>query len=190
MKYSRTLIVVLLFVLAAIPVGAWAFFKPIRVIAPELNGVNCSGAVCVEELATLSFASELHEAAMANTAAKLRPLTSPPRAIFCSTQKCYRSFGGIGRGITVFNLGIVIAPESWQVYIVEHEFIHMLQAQELGLLGRQRAPMWFKEGMPFFVSEPPESDLPAYANPWVEQYMTWELRIGRERVWEEISKDF
>jgi len=139
-------------------------------------------------MSTLSLAKELHETAMANIAAKLRPLSSSPRTVFCSTRKCYQSFGGRGRGITVCNLGVVIAPESWQLYIIEHELIHMLQAQELGLLGRERTPMWCKEGMPFFISDPPELNLPEYAKPWVEQYMAWEQRVGRENVWAEIRK--
>lgn len=172
--------------MAASPVAAWAFFKPVRIVAPELNGMTCVGAVCVEDLATLPLAVELHEAAMVSAAEKLRPLASPPRAIFCATRECYRSFGGRGRGITVFHLGVVIAPNSWQPHIVEHEFIHMIQAQELGLLGRERTPMWFKEGMPFHISQPPGLDLPDYARPWAEKYMEWEQRVGRDNVWDEI----
>jgi hypothetical protein len=188
MKRPYKLTATLLLASVALPIGAWSFFKPIRVIAPELNGVTCAGAVCVEDLSTLSLAEELHETATANIAAKLRPLSSPPRAVFCSTRKCYQSFGGRGAGIAVFDLGVVIAPESWNVYIVEHELIHMLQAQELGLRGRERTPMWFKEGMPFYISDPPEADFPDYAKPWVEEYRAWEQRVGRENVWSEIRK--
>jgi len=187
-KRSRSLVAIVLFFLLMIPTGTWAFFKPIRVIAPELNGLTCAGPVCVEEMSSLSLAQTLHETAMANVAVKLVPLTSPPRTIFCSTQNCYHSFGGKGRGITVFHLGVVIAPESWNLNIVEHELIHMLQAQELGLWGRERTPMWFKEGMPFFISEPPEFDLPEYAKPWVAEYEAWEWQVGRENVWREIRK--
>jgi hypothetical protein len=186
MNHPYKLIAILLLSLTAIPIGAWSFFKPIRVIAPELNGVTCAGAVCVEDLSTLSRAEELHETAMVNIAEKLRPLSSPPRAIFCSTRKCYQSFGGRGRGVAVFDLAVVIAPESWQIHIVEHELIHMLQAQELGLLGREKTPMWFKEGLPFYISDPPVADLPDYAKPLVEEYMAWEGRVGRENIWREI----
>jgi hypothetical protein len=63
----------------------------------------------------------------------------------------------------------------------------MLQAQELGLRGRERTPLWFKEGMPFFVSAPPPFDLPDYAKPLVEQYATWEQRVGRDNVWAEFG---
>ena len=76
------------------------------------------------------------------------------------------------RGATLFNWGVILPPESWVPHIVQHEYIHMLQAQQLGLVGRQQAPDWFKEGMPFFVSEPPDYDLPAYARPLVARYQS------------------
>jgi len=182
------LAIVLLGALAVLAAGAWLFFKPIRVVAPGLNGVTCFGAVCVEEVSKLPLAEELHERAMANVAEKLRPLSSPPRAVFCSTRRCYQDFGGRGLGITVFDLGVVIAPGGWHLNIVEHEFIHMLQAQELGLIGRERTPMWFKEGMPFFVSNSPGFETPDYAKPWAAQYEEWEQRVGRESIWNEIRK--
>ncbi len=178
----------LLFAAVLLPAAIWLSFKPIRVVAPSLNGVACSGAICVEVPAMSPIAANLQREALANIAAKLRPLASPPRMIFCSTQQCYRSFGGRGRGIAVFGLGVVIAPESWQVYIVEHELLHMLQAQELGLFGRERSPIWFREGMAFSVSEPPDFDLPDYARPFVAQYDEWEHRVGRENVWDEIRR--
>jgi hypothetical protein len=188
MKRSRALLLVVTTLALSAPIVAWATFKPIRIVAPALNGVTCFETVCVEDITTLTIASQLYESAMSNVAVKLRPLNSPPLTVFCSTHACYESFGGRGRGITVFNLGVVLPATSWQPYIVEHEFIHMLQAQELGLLGRERTPLWFKEGMPFFISAPPASDLPEYAKPLVDQYAEWERRVGRENVWAEISR--
>lgn len=183
MNRSRSLLLAASFLAAAVPIAAWAFFKPIRIVAPQFNGVTCAGAVCVENTSTLPAAVQLHDAAMANVAEKLRPLKSPPLTVFCSTSHCYESFGGTGRGITVFHLGVVIPPDSWQSYVVEHEFIHMLQAQELGLRGRERTPPWFKEGMPFFVSAPPPFELPEYARPLAEAYAAWERSVGRDNVW-------
>jgi hypothetical protein len=187
MKPGRTLLVAVSLFAVALPLAAWAWFKPVRIIAPELNGVTCVGAICVEDPRTWPAAVQLHADAMSQVAVKLRPLRSPPRTVFCSTRDCYASFGGSGRGITVFDLGVVIPPDSWQRHIVEHEFIHMLQAQELGLRGRERTPAWFKEGMPFHLSAPPPRDLPDYARPLVARYAAWERRIGRERVWAEFG---
>lgn len=180
---------VVVLVAVMMPAAAWLFFKPIRIIAPELNGVTCAGAVCVDDTARLPEAVQLHGEAMANVAAKLMPLNHPPRAVFCSTPACYSAFGGRGAGVAVFDLGVIIAPHAWQIYIVEHELIHMLQAQELGLLGRERTPMWFKEGMAFHVSDPPPGGLPDYAQGWAAQYREWEARVGRENVWQAIRAE-
>ena len=187
MKRNHILLLAASLIAASVPITAWVFFKPIRIIAPQLNGVTCVDVICIDSVATLPAALQLHSDAMSNVALKLRPLKSPPLTVFCSTRSCYESFGGNGRGITVFHLGVVIPPDSWQSYIVEHEFIHMLQAQELGLRGRERTPLWFKEGMPFFVSAPPFFDLPDYAKPLVEQYAAWEQQIGRDNVWAEFG---
>lgn len=187
MSRSRLLLLAASVLVASGPAAAWVCFKPIRIVAPQLTGVTCVGAICVDSMATLPTAMQLHSDAMSNVAEKLRPLKSPPRAVFCSTRSCFASFGGTGRGITVLHLGVFIPPDSWQTYIVEHEFIHMLQAQELGLRGRERAPLWLKEGMPFFVSDPPPFDLPDYAKPLVEQYATWEQRVARDNAWAEFG---
>lgn len=171
----------------AVPAASWKFFKPIRIVAPEFNGVTCTGVVCVEHAASLPQAQKLHAEAMSNISTKLLSLRSPPRTIFCSTRTCYSSFGGgFERGAAILDLGVIIPPESWQTYIVEHELIHMLQAQELGLRGRERTPAWFKEGMPFFISAPPAFDLPEYAEPLVAEYRAWEVKVGRKNVWEAI----
>ena len=169
---------------AAAPVLAWATFKPVRILVPALNGVTCTDRVCVEDSTQLPRAAQLQREAVAEVGRKLVPLERPPLTVFCSSRECYRSFGGgMERGATLFDWGVILPPESWVPHIVQHEYIHMLQAQELGLAGRQRTPAWFKEGMPFFVSEPPAHDLPGYARPMVARYQAWEQLVGRKNVW-------
>ena len=184
MKLFRALKLTALALALAAPALAWAAFKPVRVLAPKLNGVICSGSVCVEDASQMSRAQQLQRDAVAQVGRKLVPLERAPRTIFCSTRKCYHSFGGgMERGAAVLIWGVILPPESWVAHIVEHEYIHMLQAEQLGLLGRQRTPAWFKEGMPFLISEPPAYDLPAYARPLVAQYQAWEQQVGRKNVW-------
>lgn len=181
-RLPRYLVVALL---VAIPALAWATFKPIRILAPTLNGVTCIDRVCVEHPHRLDEAKALQRAAVSAVGRKLRPLRDVPMTVFCSSRACYRSFGGgMERGATLFDWGVILPPESWVPHIVEHEYIHMLQAQELGLAGRQGTPAWFREGMPFFVSEPPAHDLPAYARPLARTYQAWEERVGRRNVWQ------
>ena len=185
MKSSRALTILVLALVVAAPALAWAAFKPVRILAPELNGMTCRGSVCVDQASELARAAQLQRDAVAEVSRKLVALEQPPLTVFCSTRQCYHSFGGgMERGATLFNWGVILPPESWVPHIVQHEYIHMLQAQQLGLVGRQRTPAWFKEGMPFFVSEPPAYDLPAYARPYVARYQSWEQKIGRKNVWQ------
>jgi hypothetical protein len=189
MKRSRVLKLATLALLVASPVVAWAAFKPVRILAPSLNGVTCVARVCVEDHSRLTEAQTLQAAAAAAVGRKLAPLDLLPVTVFCSTRQCYRSFGGgMERGATLFNWGVILPPESWVAHIVEHEYIHMLQAQQLGLLGRQQTPPWFKEGMPFLISQPPAYDLPAYAVPLVAEYQSWEHRVGRKNVWQAAAE--
>jgi hypothetical protein len=185
MKQSRALRWSALAFLALMPIIAWASFKPIRILAPTLNGVTCVALVCVEEPAKLALAQTLQGNAVKAVGHKLSPLQNVPLTVFCSSRECYQSFGGgMERGAALLNWGVIIPPESWVPHIVEHEYIHMLQAQELGLLGREATPLWFKEGMPFLISAPPTYDLPAYARPLVAQYQDWEQSEGRGNVWQ------
>lgn len=173
----------------ATPAIAWATFKPIRTLAPAFNGITCFERVCVEDPTQFGRAEALQRNAISAVGRKLAPLQSVPITVFCSSRACYHSFGGgMEREATLFNWGVIIPPDSWVPYIVEHEYIHMLQAQQLGLLGRQRTPAWFKEGMPFLVSEPSDHDLPAYARPLVSRYRSWEQRVGHENAWQAAAK--
>ena len=188
MKQRRALSLATLALLAAMPAIAWAAFKPVRILAPTLNGVTCVARVCVENPAKLSLAQNLQHNAIEAVGHKLSPLEQAPLTVFCSTRECYRSFGGgMERGAAILNWGVILPPESWVAHIVEHEYIHMLQAQQLGLLGREGTPPWFKEGMPFFISAPPAYDLPEYARPLVAQYRAWEQREGRINVWQRAT---
>lgn len=182
---SRSLLKMVAPVLVLVaPMIAWIAFKPVRILMPELNGVTCHARVCVEDASQLARAAELQRAAVAEVGRKLVLLNETPLTIFCSTRACYHSFGGgMERGATLLDWGVILPPESWVPHIVQHEYIHMLQAEQLGLLGRLQTPAWFKEGMPFFVSEPPAYDLPEYARPLASKYAAWEQQVGRQNVW-------
>jgi hypothetical protein len=185
-RLRRTQMFALLTLLAALmPPLAWAVVKPLRILAPEWNGVSCVGAVCVDRPQRLAEAQALYEAAHAAVASRLAPLRGRPLTVFCSTRTCYHAFGGgMERGMALFDLGIILAPDSWVPHIVEHELIHMLQSERIGLYQRLRAPAWYVEGMAFTLSEPPAYDLPDYAQPLVAEYSVWEARVGRAAVWD------
>ena len=168
----------------AAPGLLWVGFKPVRIFAPGLNAVSCKDRVCVEDAADFPRAQRLQRDALAQVGRTLVPLERAPLTVFCASRACYRSFGGgMERGATLFDWGVILPPESWVPHIVEHEYIHMLQAEQLGLLGRQRTPDWYKEGMPFLLSNPPPHDLPGYARPLAAKYQAWEGKVGRANVW-------
>ena len=185
MKQRRAFMVATLALVVATPAIAWAAFKPVRILAPALNGMTCVARVCVQEPSKLALAQDLQNNAVEAVGQKLLPLEHAPLTVFCSTRECYHSFGGgMERGAAILNWGVILPPESWVAHIVEHEYIHMLQAEQLGLLGREGTPQWFKEGMPFFISAPPAHDLPDYARPLVAQYQAWEQQEGRGNIWQ------
>ena len=114
MKISRALAITMLALVPAAPPLVWAAFKPVRILAPELNGMACHGSVCVEKASELARAARLQRDAVAEVSRKLVALEQPPLTIFCSTRKCYHSFGGgMERGATLFNWGVILPPESW-----------------------------------------------------------------------------
>ena len=112
MLFKRLLLVALMGMLA-LPLTAWSFVKPVRLLAPELNGVTCSESVCVDDAMHLSQAKALYESAHEHVSSRLTPLTDRPLMVFCSTAACYRSFGGGSeRAITYPKLGSLIAPRG------------------------------------------------------------------------------
>jgi hypothetical protein len=70
--------------MVAMPAIAWATFKPIRILAPTLNGVTCADRVCVEDPSRLNEALALQRAAVAEVGRKLVPLNEAPVTVFCS----------------------------------------------------------------------------------------------------------
>lgn len=183
MLVKRLLLVALLGLLV-LPFAAWSFVKPVRLLAPELSGVTCSQSVCVDDVTGLSQAEALYESAREHVSSRLTPLKERPVMVFCSAAACYRSFGGGSeRAITYPKLGSLIAPGSWSPHFVRHELIHALQAQELGAVRMMRGPEWFREGMAYSVSDPPDQDMPPQFQNYRTQYEAWAAGLGKEELW-------
>lgn len=180
MILKRALIVILLL----LPFSAWAFVKPIRLLLPQQNGVTCLNSVCVDNMHRMHEATALYDAAHVYVDDKLTPLRGRPLMVFCSTATCYKSFGGgRERAITYPKLGTLIAPDSWAPHFVRHEFIHALQAQELGPVQMMLAPAWFREGMAYSVSDPPIHDMPPQFQSYRTDYEAWAIGITSSELW-------
>lgn len=177
--------------LFAAPIAAWAFLKPIRVLAPEWNGVSCIGdIICTDDPSRYAAASDLYERARRFVEASVGPIERKPRVVFCATEGCFQSFG-LGRrsAATIGTVAIVISPRAWQPHYVRHEMLHHVQNERLGSLRAWIAtPEWFIEGMAYSRSEDPR---PVLSEPWQRdraRFEAWFRQVGRDRLWEAAAK--
>jgi len=181
--------VLLLLPLLAIPALSWAFFKPIRVLAPQLVGQTCEGAVCVDDPARLRDAQAIYRDALAFVDQSVGPIQSPPRAVFCSTAACSRRFGFTNNGAyTVGVSGIAISHRGWAPYFARHEMIHHLQNERLGVFGAWLGrPMWWREGMAYSLSLDERKLLPEPLQSYRSGFDQWLAKAGREKLWTAVA---
>lgn len=106
--------------------------------------------ICLDDQARFEEASRLYEEAVAFVERKVKAFEQLPRVIFCSTQACFGDFGfeRAPAHDAVGDSGSSWRPEAGNPNYLRHELIHHLQAERLGVIGRWRAPEWFKEGSP------------------------------------------
>ena len=185
---SRLRLILLIAVLI-LPLASWTFFKPIRVLAPELNGVTCiTNNICVENLSKKEDAKLLYEKSLNFINNYIGKIENNPRVIFCSSISCFKSFGFHfpAKAKTVGYFGIVIGPKGWLEIFMRHEMIHYLQVEQLGLYSYVRAPQWFKEGMAYSLSKDPRE----LKKPWSEyrkKFRHWYNRIDKRNLWSEAG---
>ncbi|MDR1990504.1 MAG: hypothetical protein LBQ09_09785 [Acidobacteriaceae bacterium] len=184
MRASKITIAAVLFALLA-PAAAWAAFKPIRVIAPELLGLHCAASgVCVEDPSSVSTAESLYTESVAFVSSTVSPLKGTPKVIFCSSETCARSFGlGARSALTVGTAGTVIGPHAWKPYYVRHELIHQLQGQQLGVVSLLFKPSWFVEGMAYSLSQDPRQPLAEPFESYRNRFSFWYQEIGANHLW-------
>jgi len=107
-------IAALLFLLT--PVAAFALYKPVRVLAPELFAdVHCiDDQICIEEPSRLDEARALYDESLRFIADTVGSFQQPPRVIFCSSKDCQTTFGfDKAAATTVGKSGIVVGPRGW-----------------------------------------------------------------------------
>src|SRR5260221_6700012 len=118
--------------LRALLVAAWALVKPVRVLAPELEGLTCERGLCIDDVSRRAQAAALYADALGYVQASVGVLESPPRAVFCSTPACSRKFGFTQQNAYTFGtFAIVIGDRGWYPFFVRHELIHHLQNEHL-----------------------------------------------------------
>jgi len=182
---KRLLVLSMLF----IPAAAWAFFKPIRIIAPELTGIYCiNDTLCIDDVSRHQEAIALYDEALNFVDTRVGLIEKNPRITFCSTKNCLESFGLERRaGITMGAFGIVISPRAWRPYYVRHEMIHHLQNEKLGMINAWREPKWFMEGMAYSLSEDPRPKLSEPFELYRSKFNDWYKQVNKEQLWAEAS---
>jgi hypothetical protein len=174
----------------AVPLAAWAFVKPVRVIAPQLEGLTCEGRVCVDDEARRAEATAMYRDAVAFVQTRIGAMETTPRAVFCSTRACSEKFG-LGRrsAFTVGLVAMVIGDRGWYPFYVRHELIHHLQNERLGSLKNSFfEPVWFREGMAYSLSGDPRRPLAGPLEEYRSEFEAWYAKVGPERLWTEAER--
>ena len=173
-----------------IPVALWTFYRPTRVLVPELAGIPCaSDVICMDNMSRYKEAVELYGEAYEFVNSFVGAIEKKPRAIFCTSEACFQSFGFKRRAAgTVGISGVVIGPRGWKDYYMRHEFIHHLQAERMGTLRQLFAPTWFTEGMAYSFSQDPRPNLSETSQQYRDEFEEWYQSVGSERLWEEARK--
>jgi len=173
-----------------LPMAAWAFVKPVRIVAPTWVGLTCpSATLCTDDPARIAEATALYDEAQDFVARNLAPMETPPRVVFCSADACFQAFGlGKRSAATLGTWGIVLSPRAWKDYYVRHEMIHHLQYEKLGTLQALLAPKWFMEGMGYALSGDPRPQLAEPLESYRTRFLAWYGKIGPGQLWDEASK--
>lgn len=183
---KRLFLVVLLFC----PVAAWALYKPIRVLAPQLvAGVACPAEnICTDDTARFGEAERLYKDALQFVVLSVASIEKNPRVIFCATEACFHLFGFTKSSAnTVGVFGIVMSPRAWDQTYLRHEMIHHIQAERMGMYSQWRSPAWFKEGMAYSLSEDSRTNLAEPFQQYRAKFEKWYPLVGKERIWEEAK---
>jgi len=185
-KLKRLFLVVLLFS----PAVAWALYKPMRVLAPQLvMGVSCvSEVICTDDTTRLGEAERLYTEALQFVVSSVASVKKKPRIVYCTTEACFRAFGFTrSSAITVGVSGIVISPRGWDQDYLRHEMIHHIQAERMGVYRQWRSPEWFKEGMAYSLSADTRQNLAEPFQQYRAEFEEWYQSVGKDGLWEEAK---
>ena len=175
---------------ACTPVATWAFFKPVRVMAPTLLGLHCpTEGLCLDDLSRFEQASQLRNEAVAFVESRLGPMQTVPRVIFCAHAACANSFGFTGNAAyNVGTSGMVVSPRGWTPYFVRHELIHRSQMEHMGSWhALVFTPTWLIEGMAYSLSEDPRQPLPEPLQGYRAKFEAWHTGIPPAELWAAAS---
>jgi hypothetical protein len=184
MRFSKILMVATASL--CIPTAAWATAKSVRILTPELVGLQCTpDNICIDDMSRLEEARSLKTEALQFVQKKVGQLQGQPRFVFCSERACSKSFGFTNQAAYAFgSYGLVVSPRGWRPYYVRHELIHILQCERFGSLNAWLfKPEWLLEGMAYALSEDPRRPLPQPLEGWRAQFEQWLPTVGKNNLW-------
>lgn len=157
------------------------FFKPSRILIPEINDVTCATtSICIDDVTRLTEAEDLLASAVIEMEQTLGLLKNYPKTVFCATQACFRRFGfdqaaagAVGRS------GIVVGPRGWQPHYLKHEIVHYWQAENIGVIRMLFADDWLIEGMAYALSGDPRPQLEQPWQSYRDSFNAWYQTIDR-----------
>jgi len=181
---------VIIILVLSIPVVAWYFYKPVRVLFPEFAGVVCvQEHMCLESVDMIEIAEKLYVNSQDYVQATVSNFEHRPKFIFCETQSCFEGFGfSKASAQSIGKVAIVVGPNGWKQHIVQHEMIHYIQNEKLGTIKFLSMPAWFVEGMAYSLSQDPREVL---SEPWESYRNTfneWYQIVGPDNLWQEAKK--
>ena len=178
---------IIVLIITALPFAAWGFYKPMRVLAPELNGLTCiNERICLDDIRKRETAELLYLESSITTNNAIGHFYNDPRVIFCATEKCYESFGFKSPSLAhaVGTSGVVISPRGWSNTKIIHEFVHHIQAERIGVIPMLFKPDWLIEGMAYYISNDNMHGVPQRYIEAKKRFEKWYVELENEKLWE------
>jgi len=180
-----------LFLIISIPTMAFSFYKPGRVLIPEVFGIQCfKENISVEDPSTMNHASDLVHSSIEDLRRNYSLDMDLPRIVFCSTDQCTKRFG-LGRrtAIVIGTFGIVMSPRGWKPHYVKYELIHHWQANTFGNLAMLTGEKWIIEGMAYGLSGDPREPLSEPFESYRRKFLSWHESLPPESLEQSIRQE-
>ncbi len=120
----------------------------LKLTAPKAFGMTALTERIVVDPEMPPAKRALLPAALTEAGARLEPawgrLLATPTIVACSSQPCFESFGGTGRGMH-FGPAILLGPRGLNATIIAHELTHAEVTERVGYFNE--IPTWFNEGL-------------------------------------------
>jgi len=168
MKQKIKIIIQLLFAATLLVISGCNTLKSTKVFAPASFGMEIIAEhVFVDSDMPSNMRSELqvnYLQAKENIQLIYGDMSSNPDVIACSTEKCFKRFGGVSaRAKSFAGQALLLSPRGLSSHIISHEISHNELYVRIGSFSRWRKILqWFDEGLAVVVSNEPTHSQAAF----------------------------